>query len=126
MRMHRKLAASLVAAVVLLGTTVAVAPAASAAERKPKAAFAAPGPYKVGVETLTIGDRKAEVWYPTTRKAVRGKTKDAYNIAKYLPQALQDLLTKAKIDAPFTTDAYRDVKPVAKHRFPLVLFSHGF
>jgi dienelactone hydrolase len=126
MRTQRKLAASLVAAVCLLGAGVTVAPTAGAAEGTPKAVFAKAGPYKVGVQTLTIGDRKAEVWYPTTRKAVRGKTKDAYNIAKYLPQALQDLLTKAKIDAPFTTDAYRGVKPVAKHRFPLVLFSHGF
>jgi dienelactone hydrolase len=126
MRTHRKLAASLVAAVVLLGTVVAVAPAASAAKRTPKAVFAAAGPYEVGVETLTIGDRKAEVWYPTTPKAVRGKRRDAYEIAKYLPQALQDLLAKAKIDAPFTTDAYRGVKPVGKRRFPLVLFSHGF
>lgn len=126
MRRHRKVVASLVAAVVLLGTSVAVAPTAGAAERRPTAVFAKAGPYKVGVETVTIGDRKAEVWYPTTRKAVRGKTKDPYNIAKYLPQALQDLLAKANIDAPYTTDAYRGVKPVANHRFPLVLFSHGF
>jgi dienelactone hydrolase len=88
--------------------------------------FATAGPYRVGVETLTIGDRQAEVWYPTTRKAVRGTAKDPYTIATYLPPALQELRRKAKIDAPYTTDAYRGVKPVAKHRFPLVLFSHGF
>ena len=44
-------------------------PTAGAAERKPTAVFAKAGPYTVGVETVTIGDRKAEVWYPTSRKA---------------------------------------------------------
>ncbi len=126
MRPHRKLAASFAAVVVMLGTAIVLTPPAGAASRAPNAVFAKAGPYKVGVRTLTIGDRKTEVWYPTTRRAVGAKAKDRYNIATYLPQALQDLLKRAKIDAPFTTNAYRNVKPVANHRFPLVMFSHGF
>jgi dienelactone hydrolase len=125
LRTSRNITALLVASTVVLGGLASV-PAAGAAERKPVAAFAKQGPYGVGVRTVPIGDREAEVWYPTTRRAVRGKARDAYNIAKYLPQGLQDLLRDAGIDAPFTTNASRDVRPVAKGRFPLVLFGHGF
>lgn len=125
MRTSSKLVAVLIAT--LLGVaTFAVSPAAGAAERDPVAVFAKPGPFEVGVRTVPIGDREAEIWYPTTRRAVRGEERDAYNIAKYLPQGLQNLLRDAGIKAPFTTGAHRDVRPVAKGRFPLVLFSHGF
>ena len=83
------------------------APTAGAAIRKPVAVFSKPGPYSVGVRTLTIGDRKAEVWYPAARKSVKGKHRDVYEIAKWLPQALQDLLASKHVKAPFVTDAYR-------------------
>jgi dienelactone hydrolase len=128
MRTSRKLSATFVASVVTLGTlaTVGVMPAAGAAERKPVAAFAKQGPYEVGVRTVPIGDREAEIWYPTTRRAVRGEDRAIYEIDRYLPQGLRDLLEQADIEAPFTTDAYRDVPPVKRGRFPLVLFSHGF
>ena len=110
--------------VATMGGTVALTPAGAAT--KPVAVFAKAGPYAVGVKTLTIGDRKTEVWYPAAPKSVRGKTKDAYNIAKYLPQALQDLLTSKNVSAPFTTNAYRNVPASTKDPFPLVVFSHGF
>jgi dienelactone hydrolase len=107
-----------------LSGTVGLTPAGAA--KKPVAVFAKAGPYAVGVKTLTIGDRHTEVWYPASKQSVRGKTKDAYNIAKYLPQALQDLLTSKHVSAPFTTDAYRGVPASTKGPFPLVVFSHGF
>lgn len=115
-----------VIAMVAVGSTLVVE-SAGAATRKPTAAFAKAGPYAVGVKTLTIGDRKTEVWYPASSKSVRGKVRDAYNIAKYLPQALQDLLTSKNVSAPYTTDAYRNVKASTKGApYPLVVFSHGF
>lgn len=115
----------------LLGTLLALsalvpATAADAATRKPVAVFAAPGPYAAGVTTLTIGDRQAEVWYPAPRAAVRHRRRDVYEIAKWLPPALQDLLKTRNVKAPFTTDAYRGVKASAKGPFPLVIFAHGF
>jgi dienelactone hydrolase len=111
------------AAVLVFG---AVTPATAGAAKQPVAVFSKPGPYAVGVRTLPIGDRKVEVWYPASRGAVRGKKRDAYNIAKYLPQALQDLLKSKHVESPYTTNAYRDVSPSPKGPFPLVLFSHGF
>ncbi len=127
MRTTRRLAV-VAAALIAVGTlgTGAGSDVAGAAAKKPVAAFAKHGPYAVGVKTLPIGDRKTEVWYPARRKAVRGKRRAAYNISKYLPQGLQDLLTQKNIEAPFTTGAYRNVRASRKGPFPLVLFSHGF
>jgi len=125
MRSSRRFAA-VMATLIAIGTVTAFAPGPASAADKPVAAFAKPGPYSVGVQTLEIGDRKTEVWYPASKRAVRGKQRDAYNIAKYLPQGLQDLLTQKNIEAPYTTRAYRDVKPSRKGPFPLVLTSHGF
>jgi dienelactone hydrolase len=119
----------LTTAVVALATLGLVAPATAGAAsegRKPVARFAARGPYPVGVTTLRIGDRDVEVWYPSTRSATKGQHKDVYEIADWLPQGLQDLLERQNVEAPFTTDAYRDVAGSRKGPFPLVLFSHGF
>ena len=115
-------------AVLVTAVTASVVPVATTAgaATKPVAAYAKPGPYAAGVRTLTIGDRKVEVWYPAARRAAKGKARDAYNIATYLPQGFQDLLKAKNIEAPFTTDAYRDLRPSPKGPFPLVLFSHGF
>ncbi len=114
----------LIATIAVLGA-VGMSPA-EAATKKPVAVFAKHGPYAAGVRTLTIGDRKVEVWYPAAPTSVRGKRHDAYNIAKYLPQGLQDLLASKNVKAPFTTAAYRNVRPSKSGPFPLVLFSHGF
>jgi len=101
-------------------------PASGAATDRPVARFAKAGPHRVGVTTLTIGDREVEVWYPSTRRATRGERKDRYEIARWLPQGLQDLLQQQNVKAPFTTDAYRDVAGSRRGPFPLVLFAHGF
>ncbi len=119
------------ALVAVLSATITVAglvavPAAGAATTKPVAVFSKHGPYAVGVKTVTIGDRKAEIWYPASPASVKGKHRDVYEIARWLPQGLQDLLASKHVTAPFTTDAYRGVPASTKGPFPLVLFSHGF
>ncbi len=126
MRRSRSLALGVAVLIAALAAAVVPAATAGAATKKPVAVYAKHGPYAAGVRTLTIGDRKVEVWYPAAKSAVKGKKHDAYNIAKYLPQGLQDLLTSKNVEAPFTTDAYRGVRPSAKGPFPLVLFAHGF
>ena len=72
-------------------------PAAEAAE-----AYTKPGPYPVGVTTLTLeGGQKVEVWYP----AVAGTTgTDTYNVRTLIPDTVRNLLT-ANIPATFTIDA---------------------
>lgn len=120
------LVAALVASLAAALTAGPIGPEPAAAARRPVAKYAKAGPYPVGVTTLTIGDREVEVWYPSTRKATRGERKDAYELARWLPQGLQDLLRQQNVEAPFTTDAYRDVTGSTDGPFPLVLFAHGF
>ncbi len=93
---------------------------------RPVAVYAEPGPYAAGVTTLTIGDRQAEVWYPVARAATKGATRDVYEIAKWLPQGLQDLVASKGVKAPFETDAFRDVTASTKGPFSTVVFAHGF
>ena len=113
--------------VALFATAVVPTPAgAHRTAKRPVAMFAKPGPFAAGVTTLTIGDRQAEVWYPIEKRATRGKRHDVYEIAKWLPQALQDLVASKGVKAPFVTDAFRNIA-VSKHGpFPIVVFAHGF
>lgn len=116
-----------VAAIAMVASVIVGAPAgARRADKRPVATFAAPGPYAAGVTTLVIGDRKAEVWYPIEKQATRGKHRDVYEIAKWLPQSLQDLVASKGIKAPFVTDAYRGIRVSNHGPFPIVVFAHGF
>jgi dienelactone hydrolase len=107
------------------GGALAPAAAASGAGDRPVARFAKHGPYPVGVTTLRIGDRDVEVWYPSTAAAIKGTPRDVYELARWLPQGIQDLLAARGVKAPFVTDAHRDVDASPKGPFPLVLFAHG-
>jgi dienelactone hydrolase len=85
-------------------------------------AYAEPGPYPVGITTLSLPTgNKVEVWYPAT-EGTSGS--DAYDMRDFVPEAVRALLT-ADVDATFTIDAGRDAA-AADERFPVVLFSHGF
>lgn len=99
----------------------AAVPEAEAANPK----YAKTGPYPVGVTTLTLGDRKVEVWYPSTADATAGKTKDSYSMKSWLAPSLSALLP-TDINPLFETDAYRDVTAATDGPFPLVLFRHGY
>ena len=87
--------------------------------------YAKTGPYPVGVTTLTLGDRKVEVWYPSTASATEGKTKDSYAIKSWLAPTLTALLP-ADVNPLFETDAYRDVTAASDGPYPLILFRHGY
>ena len=113
--------------VALFAAAVFAVPAgAHRSAKRPVAMFATPGPYAAGVTTLTIGDRQAEVWYPIEKQATRGKRHDVYEIAKWLPQALQDLVASKGVKAPFVTDAFRNIAVSKRGPFPIVVFAHGF
>lgn len=98
------------------GTTTTEVPPALVAD-----AFAAPGPYPVGITTLQLDSGPAvEVWYP----AVPGTDgTDVYDMRDFVPDAIRELLT-AEVDSTVTMDASRDAE-AADGPFPLVLFSHG-
>ncbi len=88
--------------------------------------FAAPGPWKVGETTLRLPTDGApvEVWYPATSAAVSGKPEATYNVADWLPPAIDRLLPTG-FAVTYPSGGVRDVA-VAPGRYPLVLFSHGY
>jgi predicted dienelactone hydrolase len=88
--------------------------------------FTVPGPFAIGETTLTLPTDGApvEVWYPATQSAVAGTTEATYNIADWLPPALQKLIP-AGFSVTSPSGGHPDVA-VAPGRFPLVVFSHGF
>lgn len=127
--MIRRALVGLTAIAALTTASVALAPdtfAAHGRKAKPASgpAYVKSGPYVAGVTTLDLGDRKVEVWYPADKGAQKGKSRDVYNLRDWLPTAIQP---KVPVEtAPFTSNAYRDIKVSKKGPFPLVLFSHGY
>ena len=98
------------------------APTTTAAPISPAEAYMEPGPYPVGVITLTLAKgNSVEVWYP----AVEGTTGEvSYDVRDFTPPAIKDILT-AEIPASYTIAGARDAD-AADGTFPVVLFSHGF
>ncbi len=90
----------------------------------PVTLFDEPGPFAVGVTSISLGDRTSEVWYPVDPGKVAGLDKDRYTSLEPLPENIRELL--ADIDTEIVTDAYRNV-PAASDQgpFPVVLYSHG-
>lgn len=90
--------------------------------KSPAEAYIAPGPYPIGVTTMTL-DRgpKVEIWYP----AVEGTTgTETYDVRDFTPDVIKRLLT-GDANATYSIAAGRDAE-VADGKFPVVLFSHGF
>jgi dienelactone hydrolase len=87
-------------------------------------AFSEPGPYPVGVTTLTLASGpQVEVWYPASED---GGGTVTYDAREFVPESIEALLT-ADIPAGLTIDADRDAPPATDDGpFPVVLFSHGF
>jgi dienelactone hydrolase len=95
------------------------------APRATEAAYAAHGPFDVGVLTVEVEPgRRAEVWYPAPEGSAAGHAPDTYHLRDALPRPL-DALLPTGLDPSFTTEAVRSL-PAAPGRFPMVLFSHGF
>ncbi|HEX4015440.1 MAG TPA: dienelactone hydrolase family protein, partial [Frankiaceae bacterium] len=89
--------------------------------------FTKPGPFAVGVTTMTLpGDgAKVEVWYPATPSSVTGKPQASYDVQDLLPAALKKVFPPGFTGGVYQTDAHRGVA-VAAGRFPLVAFTHGY
>ena len=88
--------------------------------------YAKPGPYAVGVTTLSLPDRKIEVYYPAKTGSTKGKKRATYLQTDAIPADILAGLPKVPpgTDLSVTIPAYRNV-PVAASKFPIVLFSHG-
>lgn len=88
--------------------------------------FAERGPYAVGETTLSLpgNDAAVEVWYPARRGDVKGKAAAEYDVVDWLPELAQNLLPDSAA-VTYPSGGVDDV-PVARGRFPLVVFSHGY
>ncbi|MHB1518109.1 MAG: alpha/beta hydrolase family protein [Acidimicrobiales bacterium] len=89
--------------------------------------FTNPGPFAAGEATLSLaaGGPLVEVWYPAPPTSIKGLSQATYNVASWLPPALQKLIPPGFTGATYRTGAYRGV-PIASGRFPLVVFTHGY
>lgn len=133
-RVHCRGLVAIAVAILVLGTTACVpdtparvaGPDPSDAPRAGEAAYTGPGPHAVGVTTLKVGSRLAEVWYPADVDSVGGTPVDTYYIRDFIPEWL-DALIPEDVDPPFVTRAHRDVPAATDDGpYPLVVFSHGF
>lgn len=107
-------------------TATATASATPTATPDPgaQAAYAARGPYPVGVTTLNIGDRDIEVWYPLDPGTEDGAERASYASFTVLPEAIQALLPP-DLNIVVPMDAYRDLPVSHAGPFPILTFSHG-
>lgn len=86
--------------------------------------FAAPGPFRAGVTTLSLQGIPVEIFYPADPGAEAGKTTEQYDLREWLPDETAKKISDA--DAPrYPMNAYRDIAASKTRRFPVVLFSHG-
>lgn len=88
-----------------------------------------PGPWPVGVKTLTLtfsgGSTPVEVWYPAVRGSDAGQTKVTYDVTKWLP-AGQASKIPASANRLGTCNCYRDLPLDTAHGpYPAVIFIHG-
>ncbi len=144
-RLHCSLAAVVLATLALAGSAAAPLASASAASTSTvpgtaqvdgdvvptvahlsTSSFTRPGPLGVGETTLRLPTDGApvEVWYPATKASVAGKPIATYNVATWLPPALQKLIP-AGFSVTYPSGGVVGV-PVAPGRYPLVVFSHGY
>ncbi|GAA4378425.1 lipase [Nocardioides caricicola] len=119
------------AAVALTTATLAatlLAPTSTAsAEQVPlpvgPTSYSADGRYAVGERTMTLPSGvKVEVWYPARKKDVVGQPEGSYDVVDWIP-SIYNIPDGASV--PYPSGGVRGV-PVAKGRFPLVVFSHGY
>jgi hypothetical protein len=132
-RTARLLAVIAAAGVALTGSLTLAAPAdAAGGTRFPHVAdlgptsFAKRGPFAVGETTLKLPTNQApvEVWYPSRRADAKGRKVASYDLIDWLPASFQSALPDGASVA-YPSGGVRGLD-VARGRFPLVVFSHGY
>lgn len=98
----------------------------NAAARAPQI-FTDRGSFEVGVTTLSLSDRKIEVYYPAGAGAATGRASEVYLQTDPLPPVLQGLVSKIPegVDLKVSVPAFRDAPGASGRSYPLVIFSHG-
>jgi pimeloyl-ACP methyl ester carboxylesterase len=86
--------------------------------------FASRGLLPVGVTTLAVGERMAEVWYPADGNRIAARPVDTFDTLELFPEELAALVPET-LTASYETGAYRDIPAAPGGSNPVVVFSHG-
>jgi len=107
------------------GSTSSKPNASSSAGAEP--VYAKRGPYEVGVTTLSMADRKVEVYYPAKSGSTDGRPRATYTQTDPIPPTVLAGLPPVPegVDLTVTIPGFRDVPVATDGPFPLVVFSHG-
>jgi predicted dienelactone hydrolase len=97
------------------------------------AAYRGPGPYEVGLTSLSLPDREVAVFYPASDGATEGVEDVTYSQLDALPPELAEAApallpegTDPEVLTVTIDGVGADVAASPDGPFPLVLFSHGF
>jgi dienelactone hydrolase len=84
------------------------------------------GPWKVGVQTVTIGRLTAEVTYPALPGSEQGKPEVSYSAAQWLPGTEATKIKYPTYLTPVGGDLYRDLPIDSAHGpYPVIIDIHG-
>ena len=126
----RRTAAAVIAGAVAVAALVATlsvttVPAAGHEPVPGPSGFAEAGPYPVGQRTLRLPSGvPVEVWYPAKRGTGAGEPEATYDVVSWLPELLKEQLPPGA-SVTYASGGVRGL-PIARGRFPLVVFSHGY
>ncbi|MEM9466429.1 MAG: dienelactone hydrolase family protein [Actinomycetota bacterium] len=86
--------------------------------------FSERGPWSVGIVTLDLGDRLADVYYPAIPEP--DATTEIFDSLGAFPEELAAFIPE-ELTGLFDTTAYRDAIPANDEQaFPVLVYSHGF
>jgi dienelactone hydrolase len=90
--------------------------------------YSRPGPYQVGLTTISLGDRSVRVFYPASPDGLAAlEHLTSYRPGDAYPPEVAAVLatTVAPLVSDLPLDAYRDAPINAEGPFPIILQSHG-
>lgn len=90
--------------------------------------YSKPGPYKVGLMRVTMGDRLVAIFYPIDPKGVdEAKHVTSYNTGEIFSPQLKETIAKLipEFVRDIPLDVYQDAKISPEGAFPVILHSHG-
>ena len=114
-------------AIAALAAAVVLGACASAPAETSPPVYTERGPHEVGVLTLSLSDRKVEVYYPAAAGAAQGRTNDVYLQTEPVPPMLAGMLKRIPdtVDLKVAIPAFRDAPAASGAAYPLVMVSHG-
>ena len=109
-------------------TTTTTAPTTTSAPPPTEAPgpvlFVERGPWSVGIVTLDLGDRQADIYYPAI--AEPDAATEIFDSLSAFPEELAAFIPE-ELTGRYDTTAYRDALPANDEQaFPVLVYSHGF